>query len=153
MANANTLTSGTAYALAAGEGGPMTWFDSTMTLKAADKAVGIVEVHLQPGDEPPFHSHQSEDEWFYMLDGEADFHVGAETYQGSKGSFVAFPRGIPHTFTVKSKSARFLVMNTPGGFERMFEAAPRNIDDAVAAMREFGLEVVAPHPRHQAVTA
>ncbi len=153
MNNTKTLNSDAPYALSAGEGRPMSWFSSDLTMKASDKAVGVIEVNLKPGDEPPFHSHQSEDEWFYMLEGEAEFYVGSQTYQGSKGAFVAFPRGIPHTFTVKSEFARFLVINTPGGFEHMFESNPKSIDDAVKAMSKFGLEVVAPHPRHQAVTA
>jgi hypothetical protein len=53
------------------------------------------------------------------------FHVGGENYRGSAGAFVSFPRGIAHTFSVESAAARFLVMNTPGGFERMFERAPK----------------------------
>ena len=78
------------------------------------------------------------------------FHVGSENYHGSAGGFVSFPRGIPHTFTVKSPKARVLVMNTPGGFERMFELAPKTVDDAVRAPRAYDIEVVGPHPRQAA---
>jgi hypothetical protein len=63
------------------------------------------------------------------------------------GGFVSFPRGIPHTFTVESPNARFLVMNTPGGFEHMFELAPKTIEDAVRALKAYDIEVVGPHPR------
>jgi hypothetical protein len=71
----------------------------------------------------------------YLLDGEVTFHVGEENYDGVVGSFVHFPRVIAHTFTIETPSARFLVLGTPGGFERMFELA------------EFGMQVVGPHPR------
>lgn len=112
--------------------------------------VGIVEVSISPGDEPPLHVHKNEDEWFYVLDGEVTFHVGNENYRASVGGFVSFPRDIPHTFTVESPNARFLVMNTPGGFERMFELAPKTIEDAVSALKAFDIEVVGPHPREAA---
>jgi len=102
---------------------------------------------MSPGDEPPLHVHKNEDEWFYMLEGEMSFHVGGDTHVGTAGAFVSFPRGIPHTFTVESPSARFLLMNTPGGFERMFELAPKTIEEAVRALEAFDIKVVGPHPR------
>jgi quercetin dioxygenase-like cupin family protein len=102
---------------------------------------------IAPGDEPPLHVHSTEDEWFHLLDGEVTFHVGSEAYEGMAGSFVSLPRGIPHTFAVRTASAHFLVVNTPGGFERMFELAPTTPEDAVRALTEFGMEVVGPHPR------
>jgi hypothetical protein len=78
--------------------------------------------------------------------------VGGENHLGTAGAFVSFPRGIPHTFSVESSAARFLVMNTPGGFERMFELAPRTAEDAVRALNAYGVEVVGPHPRQAAST-
>jgi quercetin dioxygenase-like cupin family protein len=136
------------YALPADAGKPMVWFGSTITLKASSPELGATEVRMSPGEEPPLHVHKNEDEWFYMLDGEVTFHVGDQNYLGRTGAFVSFPRGIPHTFTVESPSARFLVLNTPGGFERMFELAPKNTEEAVHALEAFGMTVVGPHPRH-----
>ena len=135
------------YALAAGAGQPMSWLGSTLTLKASSHDLGVHEVLIQPGQEPPMHIHKNEDEWFYMLEGRMTFHVGDETFSGDKGAFVSFPRGIAHTFTVESPSARFLVLITPGGFERMFERQPKTILDAVAALKAYDCEVVGPHPR------
>jgi quercetin dioxygenase-like cupin family protein len=138
------------YSLAAGAGKPMSWFAAAISLKASSPELGICEVLIHPGDEPPMHVHKHEDEWFYMLEGEVTFHVGGEHHNGGPGAFVSFPRGIPHTFTVESPSARLLVMNTPGGFERMFELAPKSIEDAVRALQAFDIEVVGPHPRQAA---
>jgi quercetin dioxygenase-like cupin family protein len=135
------------YALPAGEGKAMGWFGSTITLKASSPQLGATEVLIHPGEEPPLHVHRNEDEWFYLLEGSMTFHVGGENYVGAPGSFVSFPRGIPHTFTVETPSAHFLVMTTPGGFERMFELAPKTPEDAVKALEAFGMEVVGPHPR------
>jgi hypothetical protein len=42
-------------------------------------------------------------------------------------------------------------MNTPGGFERMFELAPRTPEEAVRAMTAFGMEIVGAHPREASV--
>ena len=140
------------YALAAGAGTPMSWFGASITLKASCPEVGITEVVIHPGDEPPLHVHKNEDEWFYLLDGEVTFHVGSESHLGRAGAFVSFPRSIPHTFTIESPTARFLVVNTPGGFERMFELAPKTVEDAVRALNAYGMDVVGPHPR-QAVAA
>jgi quercetin dioxygenase-like cupin family protein len=141
------------YALAAGAGKAMGWLESTITLKASSSEIGVTEATLRPGQEPPLHRHKNEDEWFMVLDGEMTFHVGGENYFGKAGAFVSFPRGIPHTFTVESESARFLVITTPGGFEHMFELAPKTPEEAVRAMTAFGMEVVGPHPREAAVLA
>ena len=138
------------YALPANGGKPMGWFGSTITLKASDPAIGITETLLRPGEEPPLHIHRKEDEWLYVLEGAVSFHVGGETHFGEAGAFVSFPRGIPHTFSIETASARILVINTPGGFERMFERAPRTPEEAQQAMEAFGMEIVGPHPRHAA---
>ena len=108
---------------------------------------GSCRVSHEPGNEPPLHGHKNEDEWFYVLDGEMKFHVGGETHQGKTVAFVFFPREIPHTFTIESPTARFLLMNTPGGFEHMFELAPKTLEDAVRALKAHDIEVVGPHPR------
>ncbi len=126
----------------------MGWFGSIITLKASNPGVGVTEITIHPGEEPPLHVHRNEDEWFYMIEGDVSFHVGGETFRGKTGAFVSFPRGIPHTFTVESKSARFMVMNTPGGFERMFERNPKTPEEAEKALVEFGMEMVGPHPRN-----
>jgi quercetin dioxygenase-like cupin family protein len=134
------ITTNAPYALPAGAGKAMGWFGSTVTLKASCPEMGVTEVLIHPGEEPPLHLHKNEDEWFYMLEGEVTFHVGGENHQGTAGAFVSFPRGIPHTFTVESPAARFLVMNTPGGFERMFELAPKTDEEAFRALTAFGMK-------------
>jgi quercetin dioxygenase-like cupin family protein len=131
----------------------MTWFTSTITRKASSPELGVNEMLMSPGEEPPLHVHKNEDEWFYMLEGEVTFHVGGENHLGKAGAFVSFPRGIPHTFTIESSQARFLTINTPGGFEKMFELAPTTPEEADRALRAFGMDIVGPHPRHAAAAA
>jgi quercetin dioxygenase-like cupin family protein len=138
---------GRPYALDPDAGTPMTWFTSKTTLKASSPDLGVTEVTMSPGEEPPVHVHKNEDEWFFLVEGEMRFHVGDEVFRGTAGSFVSFPRGISHTFTIDSESARFLVMTTPGGFEKIFELAPKTSEEAARAMEAFGMTFVAPHPR------
>ena len=143
-----TQVEGSPYALAAGDGEQLSWFDAAMTLKASDPALGVIECTIGAGDEPPLHVHANEDEWFYLLEGAVAFHCGDATMRGEIGSFVHFPRGIPHTFTVESGTARFLLINTPGGFERVFALAPKTVEEALAALNQYDCEVVGPHPRN-----
>jgi len=141
------------YHLAAGEGQPMSWFTAQFQLKASDPQIGLMELEGSPGVEPPMHVHRSEDEWYYLLDGEVTFHVGEENYDGQAGSLVFLPRGVPHTFSIQTPSARMLLLNAPGGFERMFELAPATPQEAVAALARYDVQVVGPHPRDAGQTA
>lgn len=135
------------YVLGPGEGEPMAWFTAMMLLKGSAPGLGAVEVELAPGVEPPMHMHSGEDEWFYVLDGRATFHVGDQTLTAPTGSFVALPRDVSHTFTVETPTARFLMLNAPGGFERIFELRPQSPADAVAAFDRYGVQITGPHPR------
>jgi quercetin dioxygenase-like cupin family protein len=136
------------YALAAEQGKVLGWFDSTVIQKASSRDLGVTELRLKPGEEPPLHIHEVTDEWFYVLEGELTCHVGEENLNGKAGAFISMPHGIPHTFSVESAEAHFLVLNTPGGFERMFEMAPKTPEEAERAMKAHGMEVIGPHPRH-----
>ena len=127
--------------------------------RAADTggAIGLVEPTLYRGFGPPLHVHRGEDEAFYVLEGEIRFLVRVEVFVGGPGRWVWAPRGVPHTFTVESETARALILFTPGGFERMFEVGgvpvsessdppPQDYDveDTVAVSEQFGLEIVGP---------
>ena len=67
------------YALAAGDGRPMVWYTSTITLKASSPVIGVTEVLMSPGEEPPLH--KNEDEWLYVLEGAKTFHVGGQNHR------------------------------------------------------------------------
>jgi quercetin dioxygenase-like cupin family protein len=141
---------GQPYALPAEGGTRLVWFGSIIRMKASCPEIGVTEVVISPGEEPPLHVHDAHDEWFYLIEGEMTFHVGNENFRGQKGAFVSFPRRIPHTFTVESASAHFLVFNTPGGFEKMFTLGPKTPEEAERAMTAYGMTVLGPHPRQTA---
>jgi quercetin dioxygenase-like cupin family protein len=83
-------------------------------------AFALIEAVSRPGSEPPLHVHEREDELFYILEGEARVMVGEAVHNLSAGDMIFLPRGVPHTFRIKSPVARALTWITPAGFEQWF---------------------------------
>jgi quercetin dioxygenase-like cupin family protein len=90
--------------------------------EASDGALGIVEVTVPPGwDGPPLHHHDF-DESFYVLEGELTFQLGDELATAGPGSLTFAPRNSIHTLAnLGAAPARYLLVCTPGGFERRFD--------------------------------
>ena len=78
---------------------------------------------------PPLHVHHAEDEGFFVVDGEVTLYLPGQQIECGPGDFVLAPRGIPHSYRVGDRTARWLVLSTPAGFER-FVAAVAAVDDA-----------------------
>ncbi len=68
---------------------------------------------------PGAHSHDANDDIFYVLEGTMTFLVGNEKLDATKGTFLRVPAGVVHDFENNS-SARSGVLNIyiPGGFEQ-----------------------------------
>jgi mannose-6-phosphate isomerase-like protein (cupin superfamily) len=109
---------------------------------------------------PPLHCHDAEDELFYVLDGELWISCGDVEAVHGAGAVVWLPRGLPHTFQVRSETARVFQVSTPARFERFVATLgrpaqtpalpePEEIDPARVAevCREFGIEVLGPPPQ------
>lgn len=106
--------------------------------------------HISPPDSgiPP-HKHEREDETFHIVSGEVDFTVGGKSHLATPGTTVHIPRGVPHTFTVKSyEPARMLIVLTPSGAEAMFQKlselgeGPPDMDKVSAICGEYGVEFI-----------
>ena len=144
--------------------GEALWFLGVLaTIKASAETtegrVAVIE-HLAPhGSGSPLHIHRNEDEWFYVTEGELTFWVGGEVIGAPAGSFVYGPRGIPHTFTVTSPQARFLLVAEPAGFEGFMRAVaepaqaltlppatsrPPDPERMMAIAAEYGIEILGP---------
>jgi quercetin dioxygenase-like cupin family protein len=150
-------------ALNAGEGEALWFLGLLVTVKASSETtagrVAVIE-HLAPrGTGSPLHVHRNEDEWFYVIAGELTFWVGGQVITASAGAFVYGPRDIPHTFTVSSEQARFLLVTEPAGFEKFMRAAaqpaerleippaatePPDIARMTALAAEYGIEILGP---------
>ncbi len=76
----------------------------------------LVEWKAEIGDHwiAPLHVHHSDDEAWYVLDGELGFRLGNEVVIAAAGSAVVAPRGTPHTYwNAGNAEARYvLVMST-----------------------------------------
>ena len=95
------------------------------------RRLAVFELTTRAGEEPPVHTHATEDETFYVLGGEVAFRCGDDRFDVTDGGCVFLPRGIPHGYEIKSQDgARLLVITTPapddgvpgwGGFVGSFE--------------------------------
>lgn len=130
-------------------GGPLTF---KVHGSESDGSLTVFENVIAPGDGPPLHTHEAQDESWYVLEGELRFKLGDTMQAAPAGSFVFVPRGTVHAFqNVGRAPARILVIFTPAGMEPFFERfaelpAGRPIDPGVFARlgSEVGMEVVGP---------
>jgi quercetin dioxygenase-like cupin family protein len=105
------------YALREGEG----WvyrYGIDFTIKAGEVQNGngaaFLEYITRKGEEPPSHTHRTEDEMFYVLEGAVTFQCGDETFDVEKGGFIFLPAGIRHGYTIRSEDpVRLLVVTAP----------------------------------------
>ena len=139
------------------------FFGQLVTIKSSSETtagrVGVTETLAPRGTGSPLHVHHNEDEWFYVIEGELTFRVGGEVSVAPAGAFVFGPRNIPHTFTVSSPEARFLLVVEPAGFEGFVSALgeparqrvippppsePPDMEALTTLAAEYGLEILGP---------
>lgn len=140
------------------------WFlDFLVTIKASAETtagrVAVAERYAAQGAGSSLHIHHRESELFYVLDGALTVWVGGQVIEAPAGSFIYGPPGIPHTFTVASPEARFLVVNEPAGFESFVRALsepaqrltlppapsqPPDPERLIAVAAEYGIEILGP---------
>ena len=84
--------------------------------------LGIVT--KQPRSEgPPVHEHATEDDSFYVLEGELTVFLDDDEVVAGPGTFVLVPPGVRHTFANRSDAVvRFLNLHAPAGFDLRLEA-------------------------------
>jgi quercetin dioxygenase-like cupin family protein len=105
------------YALEAGEG----WtyrFGIDFTVKASEVRSGsgaaVFEYITRKGEEPPDHTHRTEDEMFYVLEGAISFRCGEAIFDLEAGDFIFLPRGIKHGYAIDGEElVRLLVITAP----------------------------------------
>src|SRR5215211_4978867 len=69
----------------------------------------------------PMHTHEHEDEYTFVLEGEVGVQIGEEVLVARPGDLVFKPRGVPHAFwNATDKPARALEIIAPAGFEGYF---------------------------------
>lgn len=146
------------------------WFlDTLVCIRISERqgsdGLSVLEHRASYGDSPPLHLHRTEDEVFYVSEGEFRFQVaGEERRLGPVESLLA-PKGVPHTYRVESAGGgRWLTVTSKGDFERFVRAmgrvaernelpepsgapSPEAVEALAAAARTHGIELVGP-PLH-----
>jgi quercetin dioxygenase-like cupin family protein len=103
------------YALNAGEGWTYNYgIDFTVLLGEVrhGRGLAIVQYRTRRGEEPPDHTHETEDESFYVLDGSLTFRSGDETFEVESGGFVFLPHGVEHGYTIANDGDVDLIVVT-----------------------------------------
>jgi mannose-6-phosphate isomerase-like protein (cupin superfamily) len=99
-------------------------FGALMNFKALTEETGgqywAVEGLADKNMAVPLHSHTHEDEVWFVLEGEIAFTLGEETKIVGPGSFVYVPRNTPHTFQVRSGTARWFGFGLGGNLDQWF---------------------------------
>ncbi len=144
------------------EGEPYWFLNNLYTLKAGgDSTRGIMTIFefLGPaGFGPPPHTHQREDEMFYVLEGEVTFWCSGESATYGPGGFAFLPRQIPHRFQISDTApARVLQITTPAQFEdfvravgapaverRLPDPAEPDVEALVRVSAGFGIDILPP---------
>jgi mannose-6-phosphate isomerase-like protein (cupin superfamily) len=100
----------------------------------------FLEIH-DPSDRVPFHSHHHAAELFFVLRGQALFHVGERTIEACGGDFVVVPEEALHDLQNPGPGRLYLltVLSRDAGFASMLEGgipSPLDAED-LAVLRSL----------------
>ena len=120
----------------------------------------LIYIEVHKGNEPPAHTHQREDESYYILEGSIRFCVFETVIDAKAGDFIHLPKVIPHKFELQSDYVKELMWITPSGLEKWFwdnsapttdmrplpvmtePPPPEMIAHFVQSLSEYGVEMV-----------
>ncbi len=86
------------------------------------KHTSMFDWTLPAGFSTGTHVHRVQEETFYVLEGECEWHVGGELIHATPGTYVFIPPGVPHNIANASdKPARMIMTVSPPGHEQYFE--------------------------------
>ena len=128
--------------IAPGSGHHLHFLNHLATIKVqpgTDGTLSVVEFTAERDFGPPLHRHEHEDELFVVLEGELAVHCGDERIAGGAGTIAYLPRGVAHTFQVRSTTARFVCVTAS-------EVGPPRFTDMVAALGEPVATPALPEP-------
>jgi mannose-6-phosphate isomerase-like protein (cupin superfamily) len=119
------------------------------TSETAGRLFIIEHMHLVPGG-PALHLHNSQEEWFYVMEGRVAFQVGNQRLELGPGESILAPRRIPHTFSsVSATPSRMMIAFCPAGkMEQYFRDAadPKDLHAEAEYMRRYDMELIGPSP-------
>jgi quercetin dioxygenase-like cupin family protein len=125
-------------------------FQATSADTASAYAFWVDEPPAHVG--PPKHVHSREEEGFYVIEGEVAFRAGHIDAVLTKDSFIALPKGIPHSWiNISTANAKLITFTAGAGNEGFFltlgapgagPAGPRAtlpLDEINARTRRYGV--------------
>jgi quercetin dioxygenase-like cupin family protein len=108
-----------------GEGQVVTLAGKPMTFLVTGedtKHTSMFDWTLPPGFSTGLHVHRVQEETFYVVEGECEWHIGGRTVHAKPGTYVFIPPGVPHNIANTSdKTARMIMTVSPPGHEHYFE--------------------------------
>jgi quercetin dioxygenase-like cupin family protein len=105
---------------------------------------------LTPNGGPPLHIHLFQDEWFYVVEGNYLFQVGADKHRLSKGDMIFLPRKLQHAFIQLTEKGKMVVSYLPAGkMESFFKVtnewtSPPTKTEIDMVFAEHDMKVVGP---------
>ncbi|MET9914727.1 cupin domain-containing protein [Streptomyces sp. NPDC006476] len=114
-------------------------FSVLLDAEATGGQLTVGRFDVSKGEAPPFHVHNNQDEVFLLLSGSALVWADEEEHELREGGIVFLPRRIPHGYRITSEKADLLFISTPGGLEKMFRRAGRDLREP----RPEGFEIPA----------
>ena len=109
----------------------------------------LIEGVMPPGGDGGLHVHHREDESMHLVEGELEVTIGADRFTLRPGESYFAPRGAPQRLrNIGERSARGILLTTPGGFDEFVTAAAGLAPSEPARLTEiaarFGIEILAP---------
>jgi mannose-6-phosphate isomerase-like protein (cupin superfamily) len=82
-------------------------------------AYSILEQMMPKGPQAVVHLHETQDEGFYVLEGQVVFSIGDHKLAAGPGDFLSIPKNTWHSFESLTQGLRVLNFYAPAGFERV----------------------------------
>jgi len=120
-----------------------------LTSDTAGNLLVIEHSNLLPDTGPALHLHLSQEEWFYVMEGEVRFQVGERRMRLGPGESILAPRRIQHTFSAFGSPAHMLIAFTPADkMEQYFidAAAHPELAPTRDFMNRYDMQWVGPSP-------
>jgi mannose-6-phosphate isomerase-like protein (cupin superfamily) len=107
-----------------GKNAPAYWNLGLLWMVLADGkdtggAYSILEQVMPKTPQAVVHLHETQEEAFYVLEGNAIYSIGDETFHAGPGDFISVPSNTWHSFESLTHGLRVLNFYAPAGFERL----------------------------------
>jgi quercetin dioxygenase-like cupin family protein len=110
----------------------------------------IEQTGITPNGGPPLHFHNSQDEIFYIIEGEYLFQVGNEKFLMKAGDTIFLPRKVAHAFVQLTEKAKMHLTFQPSGkMEEFFKKVasltlPPSPQEMAKIFEDHDMKIVGP---------